>query len=283
MKLVRLLEYKLDKTVELYGKKLKERAKKDRTAREMEPEEIIRKLEEVDPTPQKAYIPWLTRIYANNEIWLEDMLTTFATHLRTFDKLKIKRLLGDDADVGKIKTPEQFYEIVGKHHQKLKELKVDQEKSGSYDHVYGGEQIDIVKVLDETAARYFGKDTRWCTTEGAFNSYHKPGEELYIVLPKNPRTWVTNGFSRVEKYQLHIETGQCKDADDLSYKFSKLVNTYPEVATYFRTVPKYLQHPNLLGVLADEETRKHLDVKRKEIKQQQAKELENLLSNILSQ
>lgn len=280
MKLIRLLEYKLDKTVELFGKKLKEKAKKDRTANKMEPEEIIRKLEEADPTPQKAYIPWLTRIYANNDIWLEDMLTTFASKLRDFDKLKIKRMLGDEADVGKIKTPEQFYEIVGKHHHKLKDLKVDQEKSGSYDHVFAGETIDIVKILDEVAAKYFGKDAHWCTSEGAFRNYHKPGEELYVVLPKNPKTWTTGNYSRVEKYQLHLESGQCKDADDHSFKFSKLVEKYPEVATYFRTLPKYIQHPTLLHILADEETKKDIVAAREKQKKQQATELDDLLASI---
>jgi hypothetical protein len=224
----------------------------------------------------------------------EDMTTTVAGSLDTFNKLKVKNKLGADADIGKIKDRYQLNAVVREHEHKLNELKVDNQKSGKYEHVFKGKTIDIVLLQDYTAAKFFAEGTNWCTShEHNWNHYSEQGP-LYVIIPKDGKKWSKEHttktgerimVSRIEKYQLHLASGQCKDIEDATYKFSKLVEKYPEVADYFRTVPEFKksEKESIQRILADEETRKKFEQIKKEKKKQQEKDLSDLLDNILSQ
>lgn len=281
--------------MENFGEKLKVKIKKDRTAGDIEPEEAIKKLEEADPTTQKNYIPWLVKLYTGTDVWMEDILSSVNTALITFNTLKNRNLLGADADIGKIKTRHDLYNVVARHENKLedvkdKDVKINDEIAGKYKHVFKGKTIDIYIPLDFTASKYFARGTHWCTArENFWLSYTKDGP-LYDVIPKFPKKYSTDiktlagneeRVSRIEKYQIHLHSQQCKDLEDHKFRFPDLVEKFPEVATYFRTIPGFREHPLLKYCLSDEETKKNWDAEQKKLKQKRADDLSNLLSNIM--
>ena len=129
----------------------------------------------------------------------------------------------------------------------------------------------MVHLLDEKAAIAFGKNTSWCTTNGRYRYYAQQGD-IYVVIPKYPS-------HRYEKYQLHYASKQCKDENDDSFKFSRLVELYPELRVAFGKIPEYQD----LGILSVDEA----DLKRRaEARAQREKargdEIESILKSMWS-
>ncbi len=247
-----LLEYDRSVTERNYSDKIYARALKDQFLpteikshlkdKDQTVQNILQYIENKDPTVHNSYVEWLTRLYINDKIRLEDINTDL---LRIYDAAKKqKRVPREYSDIGKIKSAAEFVSILEKldlekillqigdnslylrmnNYFRFKEIdrSDDQVDKGNYKILLDNSVVRIVIPLDERAAIYFGQDTRWCTArddeDNRFNYYNKDGQ-LYILIPKQPK-------HMGEKYQLHFETNQYMDENDDPVKLSFILNRF---------------------------------------------------------
>ena len=247
-----LLEYDRSVTERNYSDKIYARALKDQFLpteikshlkdKDQTVQSILQYIENKDPTVHNSYVEWLTRLYINDKIRLEDINTDL---LRVYDAAKKqKRVPREYSDIGKIKSAADFVSILEKldlekillqigdnalylrmnNYFRFKEIdrSDDQIDKGDYKILLDNSVVRIITPFDERAAIYFGQDARWCTArddeDNAFSEYNKDGQ-LYILIPKQPK-------HMGEKYQLHFETNQYMDENDDPVELSFILNRF---------------------------------------------------------
>jgi hypothetical protein len=194
---------------------------------------IMQMLESADPTPNKQYVQWLAKVYANERESMEDLISVGRDWLETYHVMKSKRILPAEANnimnlrFGQLQTYTQDNELLNKL-QSAEEAKVNK---GIASTVFENDQVRIIVPHDQPAACYYGQGTRWCTaarSNNRFDGYDSQGP-LYILLPKQPEY-------EGEKYQLHFPSGQFMDeGDDEVDSISKLLTErFGDLVTFFR-------------------------------------------------
>ena len=173
--------------------------------------QILHAIEQGDPTPNKEYVQWLAKCYANEGIKLEDIVSKGADWLKTYAQLKVKRLLPPNVtNIMNLKF-DQLPDVV-LDNELLNKLQSAEDKTadkGKATTVFENGAVRIIVPHDETSACYYGQGTRWCTaakSNNMYDNYARDGD-LYILLPKQPKY---DG----EKYQLHFASGQFMDEGD---------------------------------------------------------------------
>lgn len=187
--------------------------------------DIMQSLENADPTPNKEYVQWLAKVYANQGIKMEDLLARGSSALQMFHKFKTKKILpAEYKDIGRI----DFNTLEGiAQSQQLLQALADKEQQetaktmpkGESKVVFDNEQVRIIEPEDEEAACYYGQGTRWCTAareNNMFDNYNRSGP-MYILLPKQPE-------HAGEKYQVHFDSGQYMDEGDNPVPVMQLIN-----------------------------------------------------------
>ncbi len=247
-----LLEYDRSVTERNYSDKIYARALKDQFLpteiksrlkdKDQTVQSVLQYIENKDPTVHNSYVEWLTRLYINDKIRLEDINTDL---LRVYDAAKKqKRVPREYSDIGKIKSAADFVSILEKldlekillqigdnalylrmnNYFRFKEIdrSDDQLDKGDYKILLDNSVVRIITPFDERAAIYFGQDARWCTArddeDNRFNYYNSKGK-LYILIPKQPKYMG-------EKYQLHFETNQYMDENDDPVELSFILNRF---------------------------------------------------------
>lgn len=211
---------------------------------------ILQKLESRDPTTQKSYTEWLTRIYTNTNVKFEDLNRNDL--LRKYDLAKRKHLIKpQDKDINKFKSWTQFEDTILNYD--LSSL--EQEKiinKGKSEIVYEDNTIRIIHPYDEKAACYYGRGTRWCTaaTEGAnaFAGYNNDGE-LLILIPKQPQ------YTH-EKYQIHVNTNSYKDEKDSNVNVNWLISERFDIFKWF--IDRYPQLKGSMFLMDENELNKKI-------------------------
>ena len=191
--------------------KLKIGSPLDAEQEDLTAKQILHAIEQGDPTPNKEYVQWLAKCYANEGVKLEDIVSKGADWLKTYAQLKVKRLLPPNvANIMNLKfaqLPDVVFdeELVSKL-QAAEDKTADKGKATT---VFENGAVRIIVPQDETSACYYGQGTRWCTAARANNMYDNYARDgdLYILLPKQPKY---DG----EKYQLHFASGQFMDEGD---------------------------------------------------------------------
>lgn len=255
-----LLEYSREKTAGVFGKKLLTALGNDRGERntalgmslqsakndqgELSTElaqnvlnALMAKLESADPTANKEYVQWLAKVYANEGVMLEDLLSKTAEWLQSYDLYKKKRFFtGPDAKLANIMNLKwrDLWDISIRADFQMKVQSAEEKAmaKGDAEQVFENGQVRIIVPKDQAAACYYGQGTQWCTAStqstNYFNQYNKEGP-MYILLPKKPQY---DG----EKYQLHFPSGQFMDEQDrnvdvvelLDMRFGNLVDFFRE-------------------------------------------------------
>ncbi len=205
--LVSLLEaYNTATTLSTYKEKL-ERAV-EREPRQITPEQALQAFEDADPTPKKAFVLNLIKWYLDGSMrFVEDAskatepLILYSRFRLRPDMPKLTELsFGDLLDLGdklsdtKSKKEENKAEEIAFYKREEAKLWLD------------NENWKVVIPKTEEAAKYFGKNTRWCTSaenNNMFDRYEHYGP-LYIILEKK-----TN-----KRWQLHAESGQFMNEKD---------------------------------------------------------------------
>ena len=158
------------------------------------------------PDKMGKYGKWLLWLYQNRQLKLEDLYKA-KEYLTYFIKFAQKI---EDKDINHYKTLPQLYLTVkpfmddptqaSSHQDEIRMAKEDAEK------VYEDDVWLIVVPHTEEAAKYYGKNTQWCTAAdngNQFNYYNSQGP-LYININKADN----------EKYQFHFESDQFMDETD---------------------------------------------------------------------
>lgn len=195
---------------------------------------LIQQLENADPTPNKEYVQWMVRRYAdaNNLIKFEDYLAQLPQYLAKFHKLKQRRMIDNPRnDINRYNNVADFMNVIDEYPDPERRQS-SVEVKGKAKTFYEDNDLRIIVPEDQAAACYYGQGTRWCTaaTMGLnyFNQYNSQGP-LYIVIPKRPEY---NG----EKYQFSFAYDQFMDERDRSIDDEigrELAQKYPQLYKIF--------------------------------------------------
>ena len=199
-------------------------------------EAILGAIEEKDPTPNKAYTPWLARMYAKGDLKLEDM--NRRGFLGLYDIAKRRRILRPEHnDINSFKTYREFENAMLSDNYDLDTIDnkpAKQEDKGQAKKVYEDSDVVVIVPEDEAAACRYGRGTRWCTAstrgQNYFDHYNRQGR-MYILLPKNPE-------HEGEKYQLHFQSDQYMNEDDDQVNLVNLISErFPNLLEFFLAMP----------------------------------------------
>jgi hypothetical protein len=172
-------------------------------------------IENSDPTPNKEYVQWLTKVYANQGIKLEDIISRGNSALKMYHEFKVKKILpAEYRDIGRIDFA--GLEAIAQNLDLRNALAAKEEQDaaktvdkGEAETVFENAAVRIVVPKNEAASCYYGQGTRWCTAgrdNNMYDRYARDGD-LYILLPKQPDY-------EGEKYQLHFSSNQFMDEGD---------------------------------------------------------------------
>lgn len=277
-----LREYSREKTANVFGNKLIAAVSKDKShdtaigkirafidqktkigsaieseQRQQILDQIMSMLESADPTANKEYVQWLAKVYANEGVMMEDLVSKTTEWLQKYDLYKKKRFFKDSyanfANIMNLKWKDLWEISIRADFQMM--LKQQEEKAmpkGEADQAFENDKVRIIIPKDREAACYYGQGTQWCTAStqstNYFSSYSKDGP-LYILLPKQPKY---DG----EKYQLHFSSGQFMDEQDrnvddiielLDMRFGNLVDFFrerePEINDWLVFTPDEVLEP----------------------------------------
>jgi hypothetical protein len=177
--------------------------------------DIMHVIENSDPTANKEYVQWLAKVYANQGVKLEDILSRGKNALTTYHEFKVKKILpAEYRDIGRINF--NGLEDIAQNLDLRNALAAKEEQDfaktmpkGDAETVFENEAVRIIVPKNEAASCYYGQGTRWCTAgrdNNMYDRYAKDGD-LYILLPKKPDY-------EGEKYQLHFSSNQFMDEGD---------------------------------------------------------------------
>lgn len=180
-----------------------------------------------DPTNKKIYLNWILNSFERNGIKrLEDLgrinqaiskiLLLNESKKLSIDILKYNGLELEDV----IDLHRDFFEERERNKLEDEQIKLETE------YLYEGKEIRIISPQTERSAKYYGKNTRWCTAadeDNQFENYFDSGN-LYIILIKNPSPDYID-----EKYQFHFEDGEFMNEKDETINLDDIIDKYSEL------------------------------------------------------
>jgi len=138
---------------------------------------------EADPSPTKKYVEWMTK-----QIVLFDYPFDYTKSVVSKFDVAVKKRLIQKTDINQYHTLadvlQTLEEIEGK--QTKSEIRKFEKGKGA-EKVYEDENVFFVSPTTHAASCYYGKGTKWCTTETsseAFDKYKKEGVKLYYIIDK---------------------------------------------------------------------------------------------------
>jgi hypothetical protein len=236
-----LLEYNRDRTLQVWGEKVKNAMLHDMASHGDAlthgiPDFVMSKgdkaeiwalnyFEKIDPTKKKAFVPALARWYGTRSMRsIEDARKAIPAIL-TIQKFK-NRLVGfDPMNVTFDQFLDKADELEGV--KSKTEIAKDEENafyaSGQAVLFHDDADFKIIRIKSKAAAEYFGKGTRWCTTSenGDMYSHYASQGDLFIIILREDH----------EKWQFHFQTMQFMDSKD--NEISKNGPTFREVMLLF--------------------------------------------------
>lgn len=160
---------------------------------------ILAEIEAKDPTPNKAYTPWLAKTYAKRNLRIEDINRNDLLGMYDIAK-KRKKVKPEHADINRFGSYSEFEDTMQSAYNNFEDLDDKEKPEGKASKEYEDAEVTVVVPHDQAAACRYGRGTRWCTaatrSNNLFNQYNESGD-LYIIIPKNPE-------HEGEKYQIHI-------------------------------------------------------------------------------
>lgn len=181
---------------------------------------------------EKKFFEWMTRLYANNSVELEDLTSRGVESLMTWYVLSRRnKLKPADADFNKFPNFKSFERAMSKYNDIAGPFK-DEEITK---HVYKDAK-DITLVDNDNyritvplnygssckTARSVGPMANWCTgtlsTKDWFDQYFRQGPLLIFQSKINPE----------DKFQLHAPSYQFKDIKDAEYDKENFAKKYPD-------------------------------------------------------
>ena len=194
---------------------------------------ILAEIEDRDPTPNKAYTPWLARIYANGGWTLEQRNLGGATDLlRLYDLAKKRRMLKPEhKDINNFKSYNNLLHTMTMNYD-FEEIEAGKPDPGKVKKIYSDDDVTVIVPEDKAGSQRIGRGTEWCTawtkTDNRFDSYNKQGP-LYVLVPKHPT-------HEGEKYQIHFATEETKNERNRDVSLvNLLINRFPKLYDFFKS------------------------------------------------
>ena len=263
MRLTKARLCRLTWALETYGHLIADAVRGDSSmaAREAErlpvdqiPEHVARSISDVaDPTKPKTMTGWLIKQYAEGRLRLEDLGSANDT-LTMFEKHS-KKLPKGTQDLGQYQSLAAVWEaVIAFANDEEQHLSGKAQKALDRDKAYTESRIlrqdpdgfTVAVPLTDSAAKWWGKGTRWCTAaekDNAFLEYHEEAPLIVIVLP-----WL----GAKGKFQLWCtkDEAQFMDAADEPVSKNAIAKHWP----LFRPLFQHLLHANgrLLELLPDD-------------------------------
>lgn len=205
-----LLEYNITSLLKTFGPILMDKWEKEgkpyaNEIGEGTPEDILKWIEQYDPTQNKKYMTWILSRYAGKKGGinrLEDIPSRVATALNEYERLsRKKKLKPEHKDINQIKTIVDLTTIVGEY--KDESLTSKTEVSDEVDVVFEDKDYKVIVPKSLKASCDYGNEN-WCTTSADMYQKYSDQGPLYIIFDKG---WET-------KYQWHFESRQYMDEYD---------------------------------------------------------------------
>ena len=192
-------------------------------------DKILTAIENTDPTPNKEYTQWLTKMYLNDNVNI-DVFNRHDTITAHWIGKRRGIVKPEHRDVNQFKTYQAFEDTILDNYDPYKILDKKLINKGTATTVYQDNQVRIVVPQDKAAACYYGQGTDWCTartrSENRFSGYNKQGP-LFILLPKQRE------YPK-EKYQIHWITQEFHNDADEEVDWNILKNKFPGALEFFR-------------------------------------------------
>lgn len=241
-----LLEYRRDVTLRSFGKRLLDRYTQETGDTSASADDVIAQIEQGDPTPNQQYVPWIVREYISGGIRrMEDVKSRVRPALTLYHQNK--RMSGFPAearDINRINT-DQLYDIT----ERFKPAQKEDTDRGRFKTIIDNHEVRVIQPMDEKAACYYGRGTRWCTAareNNMFSHYHDQGP-LYIFLPKTPKY-------TGEKYQIHAESDQFMNERDTEVDLVELIKRFPSTSDFLHPMMVKIHNDYPLLSLTDDDT-----------------------------
>lgn len=146
------------------------------------------RLAEIDPSPNKKYIEWMTRVFVKNNMHHVDV-GKFEV-LRDFYTLVEKGII-KNKDINSYLNIEQVYDEVKKHEEVKTSGEIERQHKAGAEVVFENDKCIIIRPTTREASCYYGKGTKWCTSGDVynyFNSYHyEKSVNLYYIIVKGSK------------------------------------------------------------------------------------------------
>jgi hypothetical protein len=171
--------------------------------------DIINRIEDIDPTNNKEYVPWITKQYITGSMQFEDLISRGADELRMYHIAKVKKLLKPNQRDIMAMTFSQMIDIVSDNELRMKLQPKQSQDRGTFSVVLDNAQVRIIQLKDITASKFWGQNTKWCTAaekNNMFETYASEGP-IYVLIPKTP------SFPG-EKYQISFRSNEFKDKEN---------------------------------------------------------------------
>jgi hypothetical protein len=143
----------------------------------------VRRLGELDPTPQKKYLPWIVKQIADegeDETDVAEIIGKFHAHQA---KLKLR-------DINQYMSLDQLQKaVVDVVNVKSATEKRRAVKASGGDRIYEDDNITVVFVKDKQTSCRYGKGTQWCISgdnANLFDSYAVENEIFYFIMRRVP-------------------------------------------------------------------------------------------------
>ncbi len=196
---------------------------------------VLGKLEEIDPTNNKQFVPWLAKNYGLFRI--EDGGRVNDT-LSKFVKLKTQiSRQGKSVDVGQYdwnSLKAMIDEVTKVDVGNASDTNLNYEHMDDIDVLYSGAYGKLMVPKTEAASCEIGSGTKWCTSarkDNMFDEYNSQGK-LYVWIDKSG-----------DKYQFHFEEYEYMDSLNRDIPQDKLkffVNGHPVLSKFFsKMAPKH--------------------------------------------
>lgn len=162
--------------------------------------ETFNKLLKKDPSPNKKYIDWISKMFYQEHIADMDIDMKFDSVKEFHILLSKNKIPTDKRDLYAFKTTEDLVDLVVQFDEQDKmetDEKVVAAKAGAK-HVFSNEKADIYEIISPQASVYYGTQalhgglTDWCTTNTVERAEsklvgdyrHTQGKKLYYIIPK---------------------------------------------------------------------------------------------------
>jgi hypothetical protein len=218
---------------------------------QQDPEFSLERAEEIDPTPNKAYVPRIANWWLKGESYA-DLKQILPQALAQFQQYK-QVLNPEHKDINRFKTASEFASVVQTYQaaadKRVKEKEEEERKKqaakGKYREIYKDNELRVVEILDRAAAMHWGQSTTWCTASKEDASHYKDHSSkgpLLVIIPL-PAQFVTYRDDKGElvksqvRYQYWFER---KNLDHEQFKNVKNAEVNPKKLPFFKKLQQII-------------------------------------------